>query len=519
MKKHSFVYGALILFLASFINRIVGFAYQIVVIRLVKPEGVGLFNMVYPVYVLVLVISSMGIPVAISKLVAEEVARNNIRNAYRIFYTCLAFLVISGATFTALLIISAPLLTEYYFPNPKVYYSFIALAPGIFICTVCSAFRGFFQGLQQMTPTALTQTLEQLIRVAAGLLIAYLLLPRGVEYAAIGISLGVICGELTGLVSILFIYLRSKPLPPPKGAGLEAKRSIFKRTFSLSIPVTLTRFVSSALMTVDATLIPHRLQAGGMTLQEATAAYGKLVGISQTLLGTPSIITIALCTALIPAVSEAMAQNNIKLVQSRTSEAIRLTGMAGIPCIILFLFMPGELCGMLFGYPEAGQSLAIMALGGLFLYYYQTTNGILQGMGEAMKPFKNLIIASAFKIIGIYYLTAVPKLNLNGTAAAFAVFYIIMACLNLADLKRLIGFRIYFVRNVFKPVFAGLIMGLSIRFAKTNLFNNIESLALSTLLIIVFSFSVYFLALLVTGAFTAQDKARLIKFLQKILPK
>ncbi len=519
MKKQSFVYGALILFLASFINKIIGFSYQIIVIRLIKPEGVGLFNMAYPLYVLILVVSTMGIPVAISKLVAEEVARNNLRGAYRIFYFCLAILIASGTLFTFGLILCAPLLMDYYFPNPKVYYSFLALAPGILICSVCSAFRGFFQGLQQMTPTAVTQTLEQLVRVSAGLLIAYLLLPRGVEYAAIGISLGVVCGELIGLLSMLFVYLRFRPQPPRRGICSERRRSIFKRTFSLSIPVTLTRFVSSALMTIDAALIPQRLEVSGMTLQQATAAYGKLVGISQTLLLTPSIITIALYTALIPAVSEALAQNNFRLVQSRTSEAIRLTNMAGIPCIVLFLTIPRELCDVLFGYPEAGLSLAIMAIGGMFLYLSQTITGILQGLGEAAKPFKNLVIASSFKIIGIYYLTAMPRLNLNGTAAAIALFYIVMACLNYADLKKLIRFRMYFTNSVFKPLFSGLVMASSIWLIKTYLLISCQTHLLAVLLIVFFSTTVYFLTLLFCGAFTKHDKQWIAKIMQKILLK
>ena len=339
MTRQSLLYGAVVLLLASLFNRILGFIYQILMIRLILPEGVGLFNMVYPVYILVLVLATAGIPVAISKLVAEERARNNLRGAYRIFNICFATLILSSTLVTVLCYLGAPLLTEYVFPNPKVYYIFLSLLPGIVIVSLCSAFRGFFQGLQQMTPTALTQSLEQIVRVAFGLYFAYLFLPRGVEYAAIGASLGVVIGEVAGFVSITAIFFRRRPQVSPGYPELRPEttgRSLY-RIMGLAVPVTLTRVVATAFMSVDAVLIPQRLQASGLTLTEATATYGQLVGIAESLLFTPGIITVSLATALIPAVSDAIALNNTHLVRSRCEEAVRATILAGLPRLKAFL--------------------------------------------------------------------------------------------------------------------------------------------------------------------------------------
>ncbi|OAT81354.1 stage V sporulation protein B [Desulfotomaculum copahuensis] len=443
MTRQSFVYGAFILLVASLFNRVIGFIYQIAMIRIIRPEGVGLFNMVYPIYVLVLVLAGAGIPVAIAKLVAEEVARKNLYGAYRIF--TIAFWCITGSSvfLTGLLLFALPWIKQLAFPHPKVYYSLLALIPAIIIVSLCSAFRGFFQGLQQMTPTATTQVVEQIIRVTAGLVIAYLLLPRGVEYAAMGISLGVVCGELAGFLLMLFIYVQKRP--PLTGLRLNLPAPLYvdaRRIFQLAVPVTLTRFVSTALLSVDAILIPRRLQAAGLGLLETTATYGQLVGIAETLLFTPGIVTISLATALVPAISDALAQNDLALVRGRTEEALRLTMLAGLPTAAVFWFMPRELCAVLFGYGEAGQALAILALGGPFLYLQQTVTGVLQGLGLADRPLKNLLVASLFKIIGIYYLTAVPSLTVRGTAAAISLGYMIMALLNYLDLRRSIRLRV-----------------------------------------------------------------------------
>lgn len=158
-------------------------------------------------------------------------------------------------------------------------------------------------------------------------------------------------------------------------------------------------------------LIPRRLQVAGMTLNEATGVYGQFVGIAESLLFTPSIVTISLATALVPAISDALAQNDLSLVRGRTEEALRLTMLAGLPATAVFFLLPKELCQAIFGYADAGVALGTLALGGPFLYLQQTTTGILQGLGRAERPLRNLIIAAAFKVAGIYYLTAVPALG------------------------------------------------------------------------------------------------------------
>ncbi len=431
-------------------------------IRLILPEGLGLFAMVYPIYVLVLVVATAGIPVAISKLVAEEAALKNMRGAYRIFYSCFGVLVISSFLVSVICFLATPVLLKYVFPNPKVYYIFLSLIPGVIIVALCSAVKGFFQGLQQMTPTALTQSLEQLLRVVSGLFFAHLLLPKGVEYAAAGASIGVVIGEMSGFLMITTIFIRRRPRVTERTTCCkpEPLRQIAGRISSLAVPVTLTRFISTLFLSIEAVLIPQRLQAGGLSLVDATAAYGQFVGIAQSILFVPSTVTISLATALIPAVSDALAVNNIGLVRSRCETSIRITLLAGLPCVVIFLLLADELCGTIFGYAEAGASLKVLALGGIFLYLQQTTTGILQGMGEASLPFRNLVIASVFKLIGIFYLSGLPHLGIKGSAAAIVSGYMIMACLNISDICHSTGLRINLFKVILKPLTAAAGMGV-----------------------------------------------------------
>jgi len=511
MAGQSLINGALVLLLSGLFNRILGFIYEVFMIRLIQPEGIGLFNMIYPVYVLVVVMATAGIPVAIAKLVSEETARGNLPGAYRIFKICLFTLMASGAIFTVLCYLGASFLLRYVFINPKAYYCFLFLIPGIIIVPLCSAFRGFFQGLQQMTPTALTQSLEQLIRCVAGFLIAYMLLPKGIEYAAAGASLGVVTGELAGFVSILLIYVRNRPVVPSvfKVLRFESFYSIAVRVFNLAFPVSLTRLASTTLLWIDAVLIPKRLLSNGMGMSEATSSYGQFVGISQSLLFAPAIITLSLATALLPAISGALAVKNFTTVRMRCEDAVRITLIAAMPSTVVYVFLSEELCGLIFGYPKAGTSLSILALGGPFLYLVQTTTGILQGLGKASRPFINMAVASLFKITGIYYLTGVPQFGVQGTAAALAVYYMIMALLNLADVRKYTGLEIRLPKLLFKPLFAAAVMSIVILLSKSYLFACTHSESLATMGTVLGGMFIYVLILILSGGISIKDLNRL----------
>lgn len=507
MSSRSFIYGTAVLLAASIFNRGVGFIYQILMMRLIKPEGVGLFSMIFPIYIMVLVLASLGIPVAIAKLVAEEVAVDNLPGAYRIFKISLFIIAACAFVVTLLLYIGTPFLISHVFPNPKVYLCFVSLIPAVLIVSLCSAFRGFFQGLQRMSPTAVTQAVEQLVRVTAGLSIAWALLPRGIEYASVGISLGVVCGELAGFIIMLFIYITRRPRFAVFKAPAQPLPQIMGRIFYMGIPVTLTRFVSTALMALDALLIPRRLQSAGMSLSEATSSYGQFVGISEAIFFTPGVVTVALSTALMPAVSDAMALGKIHLVRSRIEDAFRITLIMGLLVAAIFLVLPHELCSTLFGYGAAGGALFILSLSSPFLYLQQTVNGILQGLGRPDIPFKNLLKSSIVKILGIYFLTSLPGFGILGTALAMGSTYVFMCLLNYLELKKITGFKIDPLPYLFKPLAAAGAAALLMLYLKVITASILPGMPGLLLKLACGGFS-YFLVLYIIGGVNASDIRR-----------
>jgi len=511
----SFVHGTVVLVAASLFNRVVGFLYQILLIRLIRPEGVGLFSMAHPLYILVLVVATLGLPTAVSKLVAEETARDNLEGAYYILRVALIYLVVSGTLLTAFSFLLPAGLIQRFLPNPGAYYVFLALAPATVVVAVCSGFRGFFQGLQRMGPTATSQALEQVVRFVAGLALATMLLPRGIQFASAGVAVGVVIGEAAGFVLMLCIYVRSRPrLPVRLPRRREGLLSVTRRLLALGIPVTMTRFVSTALFSVEALLIPQRLMAAGASMERATALYGQLSGIAETLLFTPAIVTLSLATALLPAVADALAQGDHAVVRFRIEEAIRLTLLVGLPAVVFFLVLPRQLAGVIFGYPAAGGALLVMATGGVFLYLLQTSTAILQGLGRPLLPFRNLVVASVFKLAGIYYLTAVPGLGIRGAAAAMSLHYIVMSCLNLADIHRATGLSLDLKEVMAKPALCAGLTGLAVFWVRQRLFVPGVSPALALVLALAAGTVAYGAALLVTGTLRREDIRRLLAILR-----
>lgn len=513
MAKRTFVYGATILLGANLLNRLLGFAYQYLIMNNIGGEAYGLFHMVFPIYMFALVITTAGIPLAIAKMVSEEVSLGRISHAQSIFRLTLWLLSISGAIVSIALYFLSPYLAHKIFSDPRVINVFLICTPAIFIVSVSSVFRGYFQGLQNMVPTAISQICEQLIRVAVGYTAALRLLSNGVEWAAAGLALGMLAGELVGLIAIVFQYQRAKSKITHEGQALAySSREILGRLWNLAFPVTVGRLLSTGLSSLDAIIIPLRLQVAGYSAREAVTLFGQLGGSAFTLLTFPSVFTFALATSLVPAISEASARRQLNVVRARSAEAIRLTILIGIPCLIILFYFARPLTAF-FKSTEIAPILRVLALGGIFSYLQQTTTGILQGLGKVHLPVLHSIIAAIIRIPVLFYLTGLPQWGLRGTAWSFTLGYFIMAVLNLTAISRFSGMPLDLQRFVLQPVFGGVGMLLVFQFLDPFLGGQVIGYLCEFLV----GITLYGIILLFNGGVTFADLRRL-PWIGKFLP-
>jgi stage V sporulation protein B len=510
VSRDTFIKGALILTIAGIIVKIIGAVNRILLSRLLGGEGIGLYQLAYPIYLLALSISSAGIPVAISILVAEKVALHDHRGANRVFRLSLVVLSVLGVLFTVLLWFGAEWLIDWRFiRDPRAYYAILALAPSIFFVTILSSYRGYFQGLQMMVPTAISQIAEQLLRVGTMIVLAYALLPKGIEYAAAGATFGAAPGAVFGLLVLIYYYYRQRPAVKEQMRlqtveSQESSGRIIYRIVQLAIPVSLASIMVPIVANIDLLIVPARLEAAGYTTEQATELYGYLTGMAISLINLPTILTASLAASLVPAISEAFTLGNRVSIINRTSTAMRLTVLICFPSFVGMWLLATPISQMLYGTPHAGTSIAILSLGVVFLGIHQTTTGVLQGLGRTGIPVKNLVISAVIKIVLSYILTAIPGLGIKGAAWATVADFFFAAILNMYWVGKLIGFTID-LKETFKALIAVAIMGVVVICSYDYGMQLLASNTSSTIIAICTGAASYGIALLLLGGVKSSD--------------
>ncbi len=521
-KKNNFVIGAAILSGAGILSRVMGLGYRVVLIRLIGAEGMGIYQMAYPLYTIMLVVSRSGIPVALAKMVAGRLARNKNKDAYRIFTIARILSVVIGLLSSITMALLAGPLISILKLDPRSYYAILAISPAVFIVSVMASYRGFFQGMQDMKPTALSQLLEQFVRTITMIILAYLLLPIGLNYAAAGASFGAVTGAIAGLLSLIYIYYKSrKSIFDFINEGNELSeyqiQPIVKELTKLAIPITIGALVQPLMSLVDWIFVPQRLQAAGFMMGKVTTLYGRLTTVAMPLVQFPTIITVSLATSLVPAISEAYELENQNLIYHRTTKALRMTYMLGLPAAIGLFVLSRQLTEIIYNEPQAASILAVVSWGVLFITLQQTSSAILQGIGRTDLPAKNLFIGAAFNAIINYTLTGISAINIHGAAFGTVIGFAVAALLNLKSVYDELGFLVGNSKRFIYPSIVAILMGFITYFSKEFIFKNFVIqgflLELAVLILLVgIGVGSYFVLLIYAGEIGYEE----LKFIPKI---
>ncbi|MDK2924514.1 MAG: stage sporulation protein [Bacillota bacterium] len=503
-RSQSFLGGAAVLAAAGIISKVFGAVYRIPLARLIGAEGMGLYGMAYPLYAMILALSTAGVPVAISKLVAEKLAQGRPREARQVFRVALEALFVSGLVFSLLLFGLARFMVGWGFlRDARAYWPVAAISPAIFLVAVASALRGFFQGQQNMMPTAVSQVLEQLLRAGTALLLGYLLLERGIEFAAAGAAFGAVTGA-AGALAVLLWYMRREGLTLRERVEPGARWGILGTVFSLAVPVSLAGLVMPIIQNLDVIIVPRRLEVAGYGVREATALFGQLSQMAATLINLPTIITVALSVSLVPAISAAVAGGDKAVLRARMETALRLTVLLELPAFVGLFVLARPVMALLYDLPAAGTALASLSASCLFLGLHQTTSGILQGLGRTDIPVRSLVVGAAVKVVFTYVLTAIPALGIRGAALGTVATFVVAAILNSLAIERLVGFPWNARELLLKPGAAAIIMAACVRIGYRLLLPLVGT-SLTTLLAILIGVVTYSLALIVVRAVRPED--------------
>lgn len=483
--KQSLITGAAILGSAALISKILGVVYRIPYQNITGDVGLAVYNKVYPLYSMLLILATAGFPIAISKIVSERLATGDKAGAKRVFTISMYILFLTGLIFFVILFFGSNTLARL-MGNINLSIAIKSVSFALLIVPVMAVLRGYYQGHQYMTPTAASQVIEQVVRVITIIVLSYFFMKNGygVYYAGAGAVFGATTGAVFAFIVLLLYWKKfnnaSDEQFEPNASMKKDEESVWqiiKKILYYAIPIAIGALVLPLLGIVDSFSVSNILSykiinsallfgtyIKGHNLVQYSEYWFGIYTRGQPLVQFAAFFATALFLALVPAISEAHAKNNSKLIAKRSELALRLTLLIGLPASIGLAILAKPVNIMLYKDSIGTDTMAILAFTTIFSTLFITSSGILQGIGKVTLPAKNLLIGIVIKLV--LNVVLVYYLHINGAAIATVLTYFVVTILNILDINRYVGVKIGFVNFFVKPATATIMMGVFVYLSK-----------------------------------------------------
>ena len=515
--KGKFIKGAAVLAAAGLFTKVLGAVFRIPLTGLIGANGLSYYNVAYAVYSALVVMSTAGLPIAISRMVSERMAKKEYVYAHKIFRVSIIVMLVIGAISFVPTFFGADLIAHFV-RNDGAALGLRAIAPALVFVPLFSSFRGYFNGRQNMVPTAVSEMSEQFVRVVTGLSLAYLLMPKGAEYAAAGATFGASAGAFAGLLVIWLIYTFNKALTTDDlesgSQNEDSSLTIAKELLVISVPIIIGSAMMPVMNLSDSGMIMRILQESGWSLEESKYMFG-LLGYCSPLIALPWIVTQAVGVSMVPAVSREYGLGNMEEVHEHVRLGYRTTMILGMPCALGMAVLSLPILNLLYwGRPEecedAAPLLTVMAFSIILSSNMQASTSVLQAVGKQMIPVRNLFIGCIGKFVVTLVLLRIHSINIMGACIGTLTAYMIAMLLNELAVKKYTGASIDYVRTYVKPAAATALMSVTAIGVYTLMNMLIGSsgragTAIGTLIAVFTAATVYVIAIFAMKAITVDE--------------
>lgn len=532
-----FIAGAMIIAAANIIVKVIGAVYKIPLDRFVlQTDGMALYNTSYTIYNLLFVISTAGLPTAISKLVAESDSRGDYEGSEKILKVSF-FLLLGLCTAGFLVLFFGAKVFASMVGYPDAYLTIAAMSPSLIFVGCMSAFRGYFQGKHNMLPTAISEVTEALSKLVIGLTLAWVLLPNGKLYASAGAIFGVTAGSVLGTIFLSLCYLKNRDRTKNRVKSKTPSAKVLKNIVKIAVPITLGVSVFTLTSFIDTAMVTNQMKGYISVSEEAESSilsnlsedkaeefltisensdsddkatesraafvYGYLVR-AITLFNMPAVIIAAIATSVVPAISAANAEGDRKKSKSFTRSAFLTATVLALPCAAGMSILAKPILSLIYGDPSFSVLLNIMGIAVAFLTLVQIANALLQSWGKVWIPVFNMLIGGAVKILVNLWLVGRPEINIQGAPVGTLLCYITVVVLDVISILKYTGIRFKVMDFVIKPLFCTALMSvftfagyraLLVRVGETGAL--VLSIALSVI--------IYFGAIVITKTLNRED--------------
>ena len=463
-KKQNFMHGAAILTIGVMIMKVLGAIYKVPLANILGDYGYGLFLATYNVYNIFFTLSTAGLPVALSRLIAEADANGLEVRKEKTFRTAIGTFAVIGILFSSIMFFGNGWLAESYLRKPDAALSVRAMAPAIFLVCLVSAYRGYCQGNGNMIPTTVDEVLEVLFKVISGLIIAGLLVKAGYDLpvASAGAILGVSIGSVVSLGYMLFYKKKHYPAVRDRNGKTESTGQIIMDILRIGIPISLGASIMAILSSLDPGICESRLAAAGFSKYDAGVLYGVYAKV-QTLFNVPAAFMTPLTIAIVPAVAGAMAIGKKAEAEKTSEDAMRIASVISMPMGVGLSVLSYPIVNVL--YPNSNAAgpglLSIMGIASFFICLVLMENAILQASGKEKLPMVALISGSLLKILINWIIIPIPTVNIYGAPIGTLFGYCCMAVLDYIFIRKALGENPHLGKVLGRPLFCSVLMGAS----------------------------------------------------------
>ena len=513
VKKQAFLQGTAILAMGTIIVKLFGFLFKVPLNNIVGDEGFGYFNTAYDVYNVLLMVSTTGLPVAMSRMISEAQTLNNYAQINKIYKTSrIVFLSIGLVGTLGMLLLCKPL-SVMVTTNENSWAAIAALAPSVLLICLVSSYRGFFQGQSNMTPTSVSQVLESLIRFSVGLGLAWFVMKKTGSkiYAAGGAIIGVTLGCLISVLYLRHRFRQSNQILAQSGGKAKTTRSTMKELLLIAVPITIGSAGLQIINLFD-TMIYMRRLTGALywTPAKADAAKG-VYNFCQTIFALPCSFVPTITVSVIPAITSALTMKDMKTARITEESAIRTLSLIAMPCAAGLFVLSEPILHLLCktytvnDFAMGTPMLSILGIAVIFNSLVLLLNAIMQAHGDVTTPVVNMLIGGVIKIIVNYILVAIPSLNIIGAPIGTLICYASIAALDLAAMRRSVHTNPRILRNCLRPFLAAAIMGAASFMVYRLLLGKLGSMNLACLLAICVAVVLYVVLALSFRCITYED--------------
>ena len=467
-KQQNFLQGTAILALATALVKVIGAVYKIPLNAIIGEKGFGYFSTAYEIYNVLLMISTAGLPVAMSRMISQANSLDNYNQVRRVYATARGIFLGLGIVGSLLMTIFCRQLAQFQ-NQPDAWAAIGFLGPCVLLICIMSTFRGFFQGQGNMVPTSVSQVIEAFVRLIVGIAAALLLLKTtgSVPLAAGGAILGVTASCLLSSVYLFTVFRHSyKELPASQDTPWSYKATV-KGLLIIAIPITLGSACLQIITALASKIYMGQLLASGISQQAADTMRGVHV-MTQTIFNMPCAFITPITVSIIPAITAQLTTGDQEGARKTEEAAARITGLISIPCAIGLAVLARPITALLGGYSGERLDLAarLMTILGICVFFNAVvlvTTAIMQAHGHVTRPVVNMVVAGCLRLISVYVLSGIPSIGIVGAPISNLTCYVIIFLLNLLAMRQLFEDAPRILSNALRPLLAGLLMGACAR--------------------------------------------------------